>query len=288
MAALESTAHRWLSFHLFLDDDLEGFLTSALPGFLSAEAGKKSFRRFFFLRYSEGGLHLRLRFRVGRGPGDGLQGRLERCVTDHLAKGHAPATCFRLEAAPYDRTQHYFGETPASVYAELLNAATSRLALRLLGSLAGQPRIRRWLLLAASLDVLMEALVAGTKGVRFEESRAFAWQTAQDLFGPQALVALAEGCRTAPRWADPLMAVRDRVSLALDTGDDLRSLLALMRRTGRLPDGQGAFVNVHALHLLCNKLGFSLFEEHAAFAALSHLAHLPPTAPDNFLHGRAR
>ena len=44
-----------------------------------------------------------------------------------------------------------------------------------------------------------------------------------------------------------------------------------MQRVRQYPD-DGRFVATHALHLLCNKLGFSLGEEHEAFATLARLA----------------
>jgi thiopeptide-type bacteriocin biosynthesis protein len=263
MAVLDAVATGWLSFHLFQEDGGETFLTSALPGFLATEATRRSFQRFFFVRYSEGGHHLRLRFRTDH-RSEGLAERLEDCVREHSA---AP---FRLQITPYDRTAHYFGETPASVYAELLNESTSRLALRLLGSPVGQPRLRRWLVLTATLDLLLEALASSghEKRARIAASLAFAERTAESLFGPEAAVPLEESRQGAYRWPALLGPVRARLDVNVDKDGDLPRLGALMRRADRRHD----FVNVHALHLLCNKLGFSLFEEHAAYAALIHLA----------------
>lgn len=239
----------WLSFHLFLQENPDDFLVSALPPFLAAESERGSFRRFFFIRYSEGGLHLRLRFLVRHR--EDLEERLAECVATATAAG------YRLEAVPYDRTQHYFGETLASVYSELLNEATSRLALRLLASDGERTPLRRWLVLTAALGVLADDL---------EDSRSFARRAADSLFGSEAVPALDEGERAARRWAVTLEAVRARLLPALGADPDVRRLTALLRRVRRLPGG--ASVGVHALHLLCNKLGFSLIEEYAAFAAL--------------------
>lgn len=239
----------WLSFHLFLPDRFDDFLVSALPPFLASESARGGFRRFFFIRYSEGGTHLRLRFLAQSGAG--LEERLAGCVA--AAFGGA----FRLEEVPYDRARHYFGETRASVYAELLNEATSRLALRLLAGFADQPRIRRWLVLAVTLGLLADDL---------EESRAFARRATESLLGPEAAPALAAGERVADRQAAALAAVRVRLVPVLGADRDVRRLGALLRRVRRLPGGGS--VGIHALHLLCNKMGFSLIEEHAAFAAL--------------------
>jgi len=250
----------WLSFHLFLPDGLEDFLISALPPFLAAESERGSFCRFFFIRYSEGGDHLRLRFLAPQGVG--LEERLARCAAGVAGAG------FRLEAVPYDRAQHYFGETRASVYAELLNETTSRLALRLLAAFAGQTRLRRWLVLAATHDLVIENLTTDVADQRawLVESRGFARRAAEEIRGPGAGPALEEGERTAGRWSTQLKAVRARLLPLLSSDRDVRRLTTLLRRVRRLPGGGS--VGIHGLHLLHNKLGFSFVEEHAAYAAL--------------------
>ena len=250
----------WLSFHLFLQDGFDDFLISALPPFLAAESERGSFCRFFFIRYSEGGAHLRLRFLAPQE--QGLEDRLARCVAA------AAETGFRLEPAPYDRTLHYFGETRASVYAELLNETTSHLALRLLTACAGQPRLRRWLVLAATLELVIENLATGEADQRawLVESGGFARRAAEEIGGPKTGPALEEGERTADRWSAPLEAVRARLLPLFGSDRDIRRLTVLLRRVRRLPGGSS--VGVHGLHLLHNKLGFSFLEEHAAYAAL--------------------
>ncbi len=250
----------WLSLHLFLQDGFDEFLISALPLFLAAESERGSFCRFFFIRYSEGGDHLRLRFLAPQG--QGLEERLARCVATVAGAG------FRLEPVPYDRTRHYFGETRASVYAELINERTSRLALRLLAACAGQTRLRRWLVLAATHDLVIEKLTTGDADRRawLVESRGFARRAAEEIRGPEARPALEEGERTAGRWSAPLEAVRARLLPLLGSDRDIRRLAALLRRARRLPGGSS--VGIHGLHLLHNKLGFSFIEEHAAYAAL--------------------
>jgi thiopeptide-type bacteriocin biosynthesis protein len=250
----------WLSFHLFLEDGFDDFLVSALPPFLAAESKRGSFCRFFFIRYSEGGDHLRLRFLAPQG--QGLEERLGRCAAAAAGAG------FRLEPVPYNRTQHYFGETRASVYAELLNETTSRLALRLLAACAGQPRLRRWLVLAATHDIVIENLTAGKahRQAWLVESRGFARRAAEEIGGPEARPALDEGERMADRWSAPIEAVRARLLPQLGSDRDIRRLTALLRRARGLPSGSS--VGIHGLHLLHNKLGFSFIEEHAAYAAL--------------------
>jgi thiopeptide-type bacteriocin biosynthesis protein len=250
----------WLSFHLFLQDSFDDFLISTLPPFLAAESERGSFCRFFFIRYSEGGDHLRLRFLTPRG--QGLEDRLARCVSAFAGAD------FRLEPVPYDRNHHYFGETRASVYAELLNETTSRLALRLLAACAGQPRLRRWLVLTVTHDLVIDNLTAGKADRRawLVDSLGFARRAAKEIGGPETGPALDEGEHMADRWSAPLEAIRTRLLPLFGSDRDIRRLTALLRRVSRLPGGSS--VGVHSLHLLYNKLGFSFIEEHAAYAAL--------------------
>ncbi len=258
-------AKPWLSWHLTMNRPYDPFLVDQLLPWLTEEVEADRLRRFFFIRYDEGGEHLRLRFRPGAA-GDGLVGRLEARVRQYL---EASGGEFRLQAVPYRRSEHYFGEKSASVYAELLNESTSWLALRLLSSLGTAHRFQRWLVLAATLDALhrraddeeVELAAALT------DSCEFPLRVAQAMGQPPADPA----GRPGERWASAVAAVRPRVAKALDGDVAAGKTVALMRRCRKFPD-DGPFVAVHALHLLCNKLGFSLGEEYEAFTTLHYLA----------------
>lgn len=269
----------WSSYHLFLSRDVDAFLIGHLLPFLETEATAERLRRFFFIRYGEGrSLHLRLRFRPRRAAAaTGLGERLECCV--RAAAPQDPG--LRLEEHPYRRSEHYFGESFASVQAELLNEATSWLALRLLRALGPEDRGRRWLTLASTLDLVARRAARGEGELleAFTESCGFARLAARRL--EQPLVGPPE--RAGKRWAAAVAAARPRVATALAGEPTLPRIAALLRRArrepgppdGRRPEG-GRFVATHALHLLANKLGFSLGEEHEAFATLKHLATHPP------------
>ena len=112
----------WLSFHLFLQDGFDEFLISALPPFLAAESERGSFVRFFFIRYSEGGNHLRLRFLAPQ-ESCGLEERLARCVAAGAGAG------FRPRARPLRPDRALFWRDPASGYASCSTRRTSLLAL---------------------------------------------------------------------------------------------------------------------------------------------------------------
>src|SRR5262249_17964742 len=100
---------------------------------LETEWAAQRVKRFFFIRYSEGGLHLRLRFLPKKGMDPAfLDEWLSQLVTGFARRqGIAPERCC-IERHLYDRNVLYFGETTDSVYAELLNEQTSYLALKLL------------------------------------------------------------------------------------------------------------------------------------------------------------
>ncbi|HEU4453022.1 MAG TPA: lantibiotic dehydratase C-terminal domain-containing protein, partial [Longimicrobium sp.] len=135
----------WASFHLHLPGRFEPFLGGPLLERVEEERARGRVRRFFFLRYGEGGLHLRLRFLPAPGVEPAaLAERVEEWARAHVEAEGAAYREVRVEAHPYDRAELYFGETWDSVHAELLNEATSWLAMRLLRAQGMERRAHRW------------------------------------------------------------------------------------------------------------------------------------------------
>ncbi len=251
---------KWVGFHLFTSEPFEPLLVGCLaPGFEEARR-EGTVRRFFFLRYSEGGLHLRLRVLPGgRGRAEGVRAFLEERL-----HAWSPSGGWRLESHPYDRTALYFGETPESVHAELLNEATSVLALRLLAAGSGvESRTRRWLALATAVDILVrESTDSEAEGLAsLRDSREFARRTAEGL-GYTA----ADGRAWSDSVGAALRLARVRMATLADDGT-MRRTARLLRRCRRCGP-RGAFAATHALHLLCNKVGFTIQEERQLFEAL--------------------
>lgn len=255
-------ARRWLGFHLFAPEPFEPLLVGCLAPLMEAERREGRVRRFFFLRYGEGGMHLRLRVLPDRRmAGGGVDELLRARIGAWL-----PAGTWRLEAHRYDREALYFGETLDSVYSELLNGATSSLAFRLLA--AGGARAGRWLALAALLKALLRESTDSDSSCRaaLSVSLDFARDAAAVLGRP-----VADGL--APSSAAASAALRRALERMAGLGGD-----PAVRRTARLllrcrrSAPRGAFVATHGLHLLCNKLGFTLHEEHDLFTALARLA----------------
>jgi len=265
MSARAEAATRWASFHLFLPGPLDPYLTDHLLPFLERETAAGSIERFFFIRYGVGTPHLRLRLLPGPGTGvESLLSAVEGTVRAHVT----PTGAYSVEMHPYSRSELYFGETAASVYAELLNEATSRLCLEILAAPGGDHRVRRWLSLAAVLDRLVEASAGDEAELRsrLAESRAFARWAASEAGFP-----LHEEPRPPhPALDAALRSALVRLRPSLGAHPTLRRIARLLRRVRRNVPG-GPRVAVHALHLLCNKLGFSLHEEHDLFTALHRM-----------------
>lgn len=270
MSEVVTGSGRWISYHIFLPAHVESFLAGHLPAWLQSELRAGRIKRFFFIRYSEGGPHLRLRVKTGESPAD-IRTSLEACVRAYVRDVGTGHTC-RLEEHRYDRTELYFGETCASVYSELLNEATSRLALRLLRTPGMEYRAQRWLVTVSTVHVLLHRVARNTTELLalMAESREFARHAvrASGLIVPDATRG-ASGLLDAP----VLKAVH-RMTTVLESDPSSERIVQLFRRTRRQTRAE-RFAATHGLHLLCNKLGFSLRDEYALFESLGRAAAEP-------------
>ena len=263
-----SAGQRWQSFHVFLPRDFDGFLTKCVSPMVERELNEGRVKRFFFIRYSEGGNHLRLRFLPGSGTKRAAIGHDLTCLTRRFAEesGLEPESCYVLEEA-YDRIALYFGETLLSVYSELLNEQTSYLALRILRS-GSQSRPLRLVTVGSILALLTRRAARSS-----EETAGFIDQSCR--FAREALSRM--GVTVAHRNRDTTAQLHSALGRSIpklsqlleadSTTDRIARLLTRMRKRQL----SGAAVAVHGLHLLCNKLGVSLTEEHELFTALCQL-----------------
>lgn len=279
---------RWISYHLFLPDHLDSFLADCLPAWVRCELRMGHIKRFFFIRYSEGGPHLRLRV-VGGSP-TAIQTSLEACVRAYFSAAGA-AYVYRLEEHRYHRTELYFGETYASVYAELLNEATSKLALRLLRTPGMEHRVHRWLVAVATFHVLLHRAARDRADLAavLAESQAFAQR------GVRKSGAVATDVRSEVRGAvqAALPQVIHRVAAVLEADPSAARIVQLLRRMRQRTHAE-QLAATHGLHLLCNKLGFSFQYEYELFELLGRIpasepAEIQPLAPwrDHHLIGGA-
>jgi thiopeptide-type bacteriocin biosynthesis protein len=258
-----STRVRWLSYHLYLSGPLDVFLTDYLHPYLRQEWPSRQIRRFFFVRYSDDGLHLRLRF-LPRKSADAtvIEQWVDDVVRNFSGSLSSPELC-RVERREYNREEHYFGETMYSVYAELLNEQTSWLGLRLLSGYYRRAQLMillaaclRFFLLRATIDP--EAYLASV-----ESSRAFAADLVTK-FGLSTDLPL----NTEQAAFDAILPRASQRSISFLSHDRAATAIVRLMRRARNSGGGGQFVVTHALHLFCNKLGFSVPEEYRIFALL--------------------
>jgi thiopeptide-type bacteriocin biosynthesis protein len=256
---------RWLSFHVHLAGSIDQFLVDYLASRLEQECLSGSVSRFFFIRYHEGGLHLRLRFLPEAGREPEIAKWVAECVNDFAQSGADEPDLCKVEQHTYDRGALYFGNTIHSVYAELLNEQTSWLALRLLRRFHGN-RAQLMLVLAAALDHLL--LQTAEDHAAYLKSLHASLQFAADTAREYGVVPQPPNQEETGSFCAVFTQVQNR-SASFLAGD--RNIAVMIRLMLRLRRSQSTFVAVHALHLLCNKLGFSLLEEYQIFSLLASI-----------------
>lgn len=271
---MSSASAGWLSYHVNLRAPHEHFLAWHLAPWVEREVEERRIKRIFFIRYGEQGGHLRLRLlpHAGTEPGS-LRAGLEAAVRDHLVRHPEAGVGAVIEEQPYSRTLLYFGENRGSMYAELINEATSWLCLRVVRGPGGDRWLCRWLVLISTLHQLLRGVARGDDefAALVEEGRSFARSGCES----QGISIVDEG--SLPEH--PLLVAATSAALARGAGaaDDplVRHIVRLLRRTRRYAP-HGERVATHALHLLCNKLGFLFYEEYNLFTVLGRFA--PPSA----------
>jgi hypothetical protein len=255
----------WLSYYASLDHDLEVFISEHLAPLVQEERRAGHLKRFFFIRYTEETLQVRMRFQPTCSEwGAQIEGHLVEAIEDFNGRFVTERRAL-LKQVPYDRSL-YFGETMRSVYSELLNEHTSRFAFRLL-HLYSRQRTKLFVVLIFVLHrILNEILAPGdTLAALAEKSLDFAIKAIANLELPSfVLDAARTNCISGS-----LRSISGNARRALQGDLDICILVRLLQRVQRLADG--AFVRIHSLHLLANKLGFSLADECLIFTLLKEM-----------------
>jgi thiopeptide-type bacteriocin biosynthesis protein len=262
----------WLGYHVFIPHLADKFMVDFILPELLRLKQQGLLKRFFYIRYSEGGPHVRLRFLpTPSWPVAAVEQKVRSLVTAFTRSERQLAPLCRVEVQPYDRATHYFGENLRSVYAELLNEQSSYLALRLMRSDGSNLR-RMAVLLAVLLDLLVR------KGCT-TEIEAQTWLVRQCAFAREQVTLRAPGsleasATRASAWVDMVTRWRPSVQEALCDDPLVERMAALLRRVRR-EQVDGFEVAAHALHLLCNKLGYGLVQEYWLFETLCLVHGLP-------------
>jgi thiopeptide-type bacteriocin biosynthesis protein len=239
---------RWGSLHAVPHGNAHEFFATTFAPAYGAMQQRPECQRQFFIRYSEGGLHFRWRVlpAPGYAPTDVV--RLAR----QLLRRHRRVPGFDLRSARYSRAHHYFGDTWATVYAELLNERSSVLAVQLFGAMGRGHRARRVAIVGAALAEAVSAIddAAATRLLASGLHVSARTQSALHASGPR---------RVSPATVGTLRTLRERLRPAVRP---VAELVARLERGGR-----HSHVAPHALHLIANKSGLGPDAEAMAFTA---------------------
>lgn len=259
MSSARANTGKWISFYVFLPGAFEDFLLNHLWPMLEEESVKNSVKRFFFIRYDEGGPHLRLRFLPGRSfCKQAILDRLNELVRPFMATGnHSPQQC-AVKEHPYCRTELYFAETILSVYAELCNEYTSKLGLRLMRQAAAD-RGRLLMLVAAALLFFHSA--GGRNRQLAIESAHRSASLIENIVRQYNIFIVSTDESRQDAVQQTLLKAWPRVRNYLSRDHDALRQVLLFARMNR-ESSKAQKVGAHALHLLCNKVGLSLAEEY--------------------------
>ena len=249
---------KWLSYHIYLSSSANEYIRLYLPTLIEDLEKSLLVRRFFFIRYGEGGYHVRLRLM----PYDAsLRGIIEQKINRNLlemnsANEENPLVCNRCETAIYSRDEHYFGENMETVYSELINEQTSRLALLMTAAFSDSKALFT-LKIFPSLYFLFEMSANSRKEFQqsLKESIDFVHNSG---FYHESAAGSSFEFPSENLVASSLTAVT-RTAAQLQSSAILNKAVKLLRRSKKLPKGR--FTATHSIHLYCNKLDFTMNQE---------------------------
>lgn len=237
MLPREETDHTWLGVHLFFDGDIyretaDRVILEVVAPLVGESLERDWIRRFFFVRYSEGGAHVRLRL-YGRPEvlDRRLKPRLRECAAAELGHDAAAGPVRRLAWVPYEPEVERYGGPHGVVLAEQLFHDSSEIAIRLLRKLGARERPARLGQALLAMVVLLSA---------FLDTRARSADLA-DTYGRSYLQALAPDPAQQAAWlrafergydrqADKLAAYLEVAWETLAAGEELTPELTRYRQ----------------------------------------------------------
>lgn len=295
----------WVGLHAFCGREQDDLLLDCIAAPLHALAEEGLLRRWFYLRYANGGPHLRLRLECLEWPRL-MQQRMRAAIEGHFADvppvpvdAGAPSWMREVErrlggdsigaiepAEPispagsvqprryvFDRDRYGGGAAREDALDHF--CVSSELALAVLAHSRGVPRRRQTFACAAALALAAEGPTPkGAWGALFAE--AADW-------GPATLA--AAGLAPSPVQGEPLLELEPVLTGGRPRWpapwDDLWQLWRdeVRRRRAALTDGEAARLSpapvehllLDGMHLLCNRLGLPLAEECCVYALVAAL-----------------
>lgn len=284
---------QWLSVHLHFDgsifgDECDRLLLEVVKPIVACCEARCWSQRWFFVRYSEGGSHVRLRIAASV---ETLEEKIELLVADY---SESSGIVTRVEWVPYEPELERYGGTLGVALAEYQFIASSRTALDLIGDWRaqrdGDRRVRLGKALLAMLVQLHAFSLSRARATTLAEAyhngylhrvvrhstNVTAYRRAFDAaLGPQEarLVAYVNEAWCQLDNVDNIPASLRHLAVAVrDVAERLKDLqrdreLALRQKVPTTWDDAIALLIPSYLHMTNNKLGIDLSEE-------SYLGHI--------------
>lgn len=249
---------KWLSFHIYLSGSANEYIKLYLPMLIEDLEKSRLVKRFFFIRYGEGGYHVRLRLM----PYDvSMRESIEQRINLHISKVNSsnkenPLADNRYEKSSYSREEHYFGENMETVYSELINEQTSRLALKMAADFSDSKALFT-LKSFPSLYFLFEMSAESPEDFRRSLKESMDFVRNSGLYEKSADGSASE-FPSENLVAASLTAVT-KMTEKMQSSATLIKVVKLLRRAKKLPKGR--FTATHSIHLYCNKLDFTMSQE---------------------------
>lgn len=280
----DTTVRRWTSLHCFLHwsrPNVDDFLTTAVRPIFDGARADGLLADWFFIRYWEGGPHLRLRARGLTDP-DRVRARLAaaaadvaRPAVDLPPAGSVPFAHGTVEEIEYRPETDRYGGIAALPVAERMFCRSTEVALDVLQSApaAARMNVAVGLVYATALGLGLDDLATA----RWLRAAAGAWRWAAEVEMLPAAAVLSNATRTLSTHAD---ALRERLATLRSDLDTRRGIEARWAREVAAahqelagpdtpPDLRWLIVWASQTHMLCNRLGLAPDEERALYWLIS-------------------
>jgi thiopeptide-type bacteriocin biosynthesis protein len=278
MTTVAAPPRVWHSLHIGLDRSraqADRYLTERLAPALAEPTASGAVADWFFIRYGEGGHHLRLRLRDSE-PGVVAE------LADRLAEGLDSDRGEGVSRHAYQPETLRYGGPNCLPVAEDVFCAASRLAIDLLAAGSGQAER-----LAAGLDLTLATAAAldldPQTELRWLRVNAYSWRWHPGVSGTPADLLLRSATDAAPARAAAIGRRRQAIRAGTVPADSpvsrwlrvVREARAHLETGGPLP-----WLGVWGsqLHMLCNRLGLLPDEERWMSWFLVECALRPDTA----------
>jgi thiopeptide-type bacteriocin biosynthesis protein len=270
----------WIAYHIFVhslpgDEVLLGLVLPVVRDLW----GRRRFVRFFFIRYGEGGPHIRLRFLCSPEDREDIEATLKRRATEFFRRNDGPGSPDRVIEYPFEpETQRYGGSDLLGQSLDFF-CLTSAYVLQQLDLNCGVPKSR---LLALSLRALVRQSLGFAAG-EGEFSRLMAYAVNGEWRGRSPLEERADREFEA-RQEEYVRLLAEEIALFLDSRARRRlanAMLAdgalLLKQGIRDADAPARWrILSSQLHMTWNRMGLQNLEEiylgRILWRAVRHLA----------------